>query len=72
MGGEGFEGIDFSKFGGGPGGPAGDLPEELSDEEELADDDEMPPLEGEEEEHIPIAKGGAHTETGASKIEEVE
>lgn len=57
-GGNGFEGIDFSKLGSGPGGDPADLPEGSSDE----DEDEMPDLEGEEEESAPAAK----------KIEEVE
>jgi len=61
------EGIDFSKFGAGPGGLAPEMPEELSDDEDLGEDDEddedIPALEGEEH---------AHTEAGAKKIEEVE
>jgi len=58
-GGNGFEGIDFSKLGSGPGGDPADLPEGSSDE----DEDEMPDLEGEdEEESAPASK----------KIEEVE
>ena len=71
MGGEGggFEGIDFSKFGAGPGGPAGDMPADSDDEDlpEDEDNDEMPPLEGE-------AKApAANTETKAHRgIEEVE
>jgi len=60
------EGIDFSKFGAGPGGMAPDMPEDLSDEEDLPEDDdeEMPALEGEEEE---VSHAGA-----SKKIEEVE
>jgi len=69
--GGGFDGIDFSKFGAGPGGPKMDLPED-SDEDEDADDD-MPALEGEEE---PAEKAGSDkepaTETKSSKIEEIE
>jgi len=49
--GGGFEGIDFSKFGAGPGGMGGmeGLGGDMSDDEDLPEDDEeMPPLEGEE------------------------
>ena len=63
----GFEGIDFSKFGSGPGEPGGDLPAD-SDDEDLPedDDDEMPALEGEEK-----APAEAEKKTG-SGIEEIE
>jgi len=59
--GGGFEGIDFSKFGsgpGGPGGPAGGLGDEDSDDEELAEDDEMPALEGEDKDGKTLSAGG--------------
>jgi len=73
MGGEGggFEGIDFSKFGSGPGGPGGDLPGDSDDEELPEEDEDMPPLEGEEEEGS-VHKAKELTGTGASKIEELE
>lgn len=46
----GFEGIDFSKFGSGPGGMP-DMPaEEGSDDDDLPSDEEMPALEGEDKE----------------------
>lgn len=69
-GGNGFEGIDFSKLGAGPGGDfGGDLPEESDDEGE-EDDDDMPELEGEEEAaKVPAAADAPKT---SSKIEEVE
>jgi len=66
LGGEGgFEGIDFSKFGSGPGGEPPALPTESSDDDE-DDDDDMPALEGEDK---PV-----DTAAGAKKsgIEEVE
>jgi len=66
-GGQGFEGIDFSKLGSGPGGDPADMPEGSSDEEE--DDEEMPELEGEEK--APAAAGEPAKKT-ASGIEEVE
>ena len=62
--GGGFEGIDFSKFGAGPGGePATDLPED-SDED----------FEEEEEEKLPGHEEAKEGDAGKAKavIEEVE
>jgi len=63
----GFEGIDFSKFGAGPGGLGGDLPED-SDDDELPDDDDMPALEGEDK----PTGDGEHAKKPVSGIEEIE
>ena len=58
----GFEGIDFSKFGSGPGGMPAE--EEGSDDEELPEDDDMPALEGEEKEDV-----DAKTHPGIQEVE---
>jgi hypothetical protein len=60
------DGIDFSKFGAGPGGPGGDIPEDMSDEEDIPDE-ELALEEEEEQEELLHAEGGA-----SKKIEEVE
>jgi len=63
----GFGNIDFSKLGAGPGGEPADLPDD-DDEEDLADDEEMPDLEEADKGKVP-----AEPKTAAGgKIEEVE
>ena len=75
QGGDGsFGNIDFSKLGGGPGGPSGGLPDD-DDDEELPDDDDMPDLEDEqktEEVGKSEVPGGEISGSTSKKIEEVE
>jgi len=74
-GGGGFEGIDFSKLGGGAGGLPMDFGDEGEDDD--ADDDDMPALEdeeGEEGEEEEVEEDGKATEVEAKThpgIEEV-